>query len=135
VDAALLSVLGLALLVSSIAAFLWATQRLGPAADPLSLLRLALVMTPLAATASLPMLSLAYFSCFHGLAGRTPGKMLVGLEVRQEGGGRLGCGRAFLRTVGYLISALPLALGFFWATGHERLAWHDLLAGSEVLTL
>ncbi len=35
---------------------------------------------------------------------------------------------------GMVISALPLALGFLWAGGHERLAWHDLLAGSEVLS-
>lgn len=135
VDAALLCVLLLSLVASCVAAFLWGAQRLGPAADPLALLRLALVMTPLAVGLSIPLLTLSYFSCFHGLAGRTPGKMLVGLEVRSVEGGRLGCGRAFLRTVGYMISALPLALGFIWAGGRERLAWHDLLAGSEVLTL
>jgi len=132
-DAGLISVLVAALLASSAAAFVWAARHLGPAADPASLLRLAVVMAPLALCFSLPVLSLAYFTCFHGLSGSTPGKMLLGLQVRSLCGGRLGCGRAFLRSVGYLLSAIPLAMGFLWAGGSERLAWHDLMAGSEVL--
>jgi len=133
VDTVVLLVLSMGLLASASAAFVWAAGRLGPQADPEALLRLALVMVPLAAPLSLPALGLAYFTCFHGLAGSTPGKMLLGLEVVSEHGGRLGCGRALLRSVGYLISALPLALGFLWAAGAERLAWHDLMAHSEVL--
>jgi uncharacterized RDD family membrane protein YckC len=133
VDTSLLLVLLLALLTSAVAAFYWAALRLGTAADPMSLLRLALVMVPLGVPLTVFVLGLAYFSCFHGLAGGTPGKMLLGLEVRSLEGGRLGCGRALLRSVSYLLSALPLALGFLWAIGAERLAWHDLMAGSEVL--
>ena len=60
---------------------------------------------------------LAYFTYFHGATGRTPGKMLLGLQVVSTDGATISFGTAFLRAVGYLISSLlfTFPLGFIWA--------------------
>src|SRR3954471_6217242 len=46
--------------------------------------------------------------------GQTPGKLLFGLRVIRTDGQRLGVGKAFLRCIGYWISAIVFALGFLW---------------------
>jgi uncharacterized RDD family membrane protein YckC len=42
-------------------------------------------------------------------------------------------GRAALRVFGYLISAVPCYLGFFWILGRQRRGWHDKIADTEVV--
>jgi uncharacterized RDD family membrane protein YckC len=74
----------------------------------------------------------AYLVVFWWLLGQTPGKWLLGVHIVPVGGGRMTLKRALLRLVGYLISALPLYLGFVWLLGPRRLGWHDLFAGTEV---
>jgi uncharacterized RDD family membrane protein YckC len=133
VDSFLLLVLSLASAALAAAAFIRAAGGLGDAADLERLLILAVVLAGLALPVAAVALGLAYFTSFHGLVGSTPGKMLFGLEVRGADGLPLGCGRAFLRSVSYLLSAIPASLGFLWATGRDRLAWHDLIAESQVL--
>jgi uncharacterized RDD family membrane protein YckC len=66
---------------------------------------------------------------------RTPGMALLGLRiVREEDGGRLTPARVAVRYGGYLLSALPLLLGFAWAFFDSRKqAWHDKLAGTVVV--
>ncbi|MFH0808882.1 MAG: RDD family protein [Pseudomonadota bacterium] len=131
VDALVLTTLLAAVVALSATAFAWATRPLDPAGLP-ALLRLILVLVPVGLPVAAVGLVVTYFTCFHGLSGSTPGKMLLGLRVCDESGERLGCGPAFLRCVGYMVSALPFVLGFLWAAGKRRLAWHDRLAHSQV---
>ena len=81
-------------------------------------------------------INIAYFTYFHGTTGRTPGKMLLGLQVYCANGAEVSFGIAFLRAVGYLVSSLLLTipLGFIWAAFDKRKqAWHDKIAGTVVI--
>jgi uncharacterized RDD family membrane protein YckC len=81
-------------------------------------------------------LAMIYFSVFHACCGRTIGKMIMGIQVVSVDNGLLPPGRAFLRYVGYFISAIPAAAGFYWSViDKSRDAWHDKLAGSHVISL
>lgn len=76
----------------------------------------------------------AYFIYFHGMTGQTPGKKLLGLAVVRTDGEPMTFGIAFLRWVGYIISKLPLFLGFIWAAFDGRKqGWHDKIAGTCVI--
>ncbi|HAR50179.1 MAG TPA: RDD family protein [Smithella sp.] len=76
---------------------------------------------------------LFYFTYFHGTTGRTPGKMLLGLQVVSADATMITFGTAFLRTVGYFISFIYL-LGFIWAAFDKRKqGWHDKIAGTVVI--
>jgi uncharacterized RDD family membrane protein YckC len=80
--------------------------------------------------------SIVYFTYFHGIKGRTPGKMLLGLQVLSAEGNPIGFGTAFLRSVGYLVSSLlfTFPLGFIWAAFDRRKqGWHDKIAGTVVI--
>jgi uncharacterized RDD family membrane protein YckC len=78
--------------------------------------------------------AMAYFTWFHGTLGRTPGKMLMGLRVIQASGDPMTPGVAFLRWVGYLISAIPFSLGFLWvAFDRRKQGWHDKIAMTLVI--
>jgi uncharacterized RDD family membrane protein YckC len=84
-------------------------------------------------TASL-LANMTYFTWFHGIAGRTPGKMLLGLRVIQASGDPMSPGIAFLRWVGYLISGPVLCLGFLWiAFDDKKQGWHDKIAATLVI--
>lgn len=80
------------------------------------------------------MLSLTYFSFFHGAWGQTIGKMIFGLRVVRVDGQPLSFFRALARTISYALSALPLFLGFFWVglTSSKR-SWHDRISGTMVM--
>jgi uncharacterized RDD family membrane protein YckC len=78
--------------------------------------------------------NIAYFTYFHGSTGRTPGKMLLGLQVVSVEGGRISFGTAFLRSVGYLVSSLVFCLGYIWiAFDKRKQGWHDKIAGTVVI--
>ncbi|MBN1548981.1 MAG: RDD family protein [Syntrophaceae bacterium] len=78
---------------------------------------------------------MVYFTYFIGICGRTPGKMLFGLKVIRDDGEPLNFGVAFLRWIGYLISSLPLNLGFIWiAFDRRKQGFHDKIAGTLVIT-
>jgi uncharacterized RDD family membrane protein YckC len=80
-------------------------------------------------------LDMIYFTWFHGAAGRTPGKMLLGLRVVQATGEPMTFGLAFLRWTGYLISKAVFYLGFIWiAVDRRKQGWHDKIAGTFVVT-
>lgn len=80
--------------------------------------------------------TIVYFTYFHGSVGQTPGKMLCGLKVVRINGEPLGYGRAFLRWAGYLPSSLIFGLGFLWiAWDRRKQAWHDKIAGTHVIRL
>jgi uncharacterized RDD family membrane protein YckC len=79
-------------------------------------------------------ISMFYFTYFHGAAGQTPGKMILGLKVVQTTGEQMTFGLAFLRWVGYIISAVIFYLGFIWiAFDAKKQGWHDKIAGTIVI--
>ncbi|MGZ6209278.1 MAG: RDD family protein [Syntrophales bacterium] len=79
-------------------------------------------------------ISMFYFTYFHGAAGQTPGKMIFGLKVVQSTGEQMTFGLAFLRWVGYIISAIIFYLGFAWiAFDPKKQGWHDKIAGTVVV--
>jgi uncharacterized RDD family membrane protein YckC len=92
---------------------------------PVSLTTLVLLASPLVVA--------LYEIVFWRLRGQTPGKWLLGIRVVALGGGKVGVGRAIVRVVGYLVSALPFYLGFLWVLGPERRGFHDRLANTEVV--
>jgi uncharacterized RDD family membrane protein YckC len=54
--------------------------------------------------------------------------------VNAETGERLTFAQAALRYVGYIVSFVPLLVGYFWMLGNPRKqTWHDLLAKSVVI--
>jgi uncharacterized RDD family membrane protein YckC len=80
------------------------------------------------------LINIAYFTYFHGLTGRTPGKMLLGLQVVSVDGSRISFGIAFLRSVGYLVSSIVFCLGYIWiGFDKKKQGWHDKIAGTVVI--
>lgn len=67
----------------------------------------------------------------------TPGKLALRLRiVDAETGQPPRLGRLVLRYLGYLISALPLGLGYFWMLWDARQqTWHDKLGRTLVVRL
>ncbi len=74
-----------------------------------------------------------YYVWGWGVAGATPGKKLIGLAVETHGGSSpIGPVCALVRLIGYVVSALPLGLGFLMVPfAGEGL--HDKLAGTRVV--
>jgi uncharacterized RDD family membrane protein YckC len=72
---------------------------------------------------------------FWAERGGTPGKLVLGLRiVDADTGGGPPIGRLVLRYFGYLISALPLGLGYLWMIWDRRAqCWHDKLARTLVV--
>jgi uncharacterized RDD family membrane protein YckC len=67
--------------------------------------------------------------------GATPGKMAVGAKiVDAASGGRPTTARFVARYVAYLVSALPMFLGFVWiALDRRKQGWHDKIARTVVV--
>jgi uncharacterized RDD family membrane protein YckC len=77
---------------------------------------------------------IAYFTYFHGTTGRTPGKMLLGLQVLSADGTSISYSIAFLRAVGYLVSGALFNIGFIWAAfDKKKQGWHDKMADTVVI--
>ena len=80
------------------------------------------------------LISLLYFAL--PLARRhqaTPGKRCFDLQVTTRDEEAVGLLRALWRTLCYVISAIPLWIGFFIAGLKSKRALHDLLAGTQVV--
>jgi uncharacterized RDD family membrane protein YckC len=97
--------------------------------------------------------TLLYTSCEMWLAA-TPGKLIVGLRIRQQNGGAADRWRLFLRwqtkyywvicsmlfaltgaSVMYVLGGLVntfLIIGCFFAANDDKLTWHDQWAGTAV---
>jgi uncharacterized RDD family membrane protein YckC len=80
-----------------------------------------------------PVIAALYFVAFWATVGQTPGKWLMGIKIVPIEGGRLTLRRSLLRLVGYVLSALPVYLGFLWILGPNRRGWHDRLARTVVI--
>jgi uncharacterized RDD family membrane protein YckC len=65
----------------------------------------------------------------------TPGKMILSIKiVDARHGGSLSVTQCLIRYFAYLVSMLPLGLGFLWiAFDKRKQAWHDKLAGTIVV--
>ncbi len=73
------------------------------------------------------------FVCL-ALAGRTPGKWLVGVRIVCADGSTLTIRRALVRTLVFPLSALLFGLGFIMIIfQREHRALHDLIAGTVVV--
>jgi uncharacterized RDD family membrane protein YckC len=79
-------------------------------------------------------LASTYFVFLHGYGGKTVGKILMGIRLINNEGERVGFGEAFIRWLGYYISAAFLFAGFLWAlVDSECQTWHDKLSGTYVV--
>jgi uncharacterized RDD family membrane protein YckC len=68
------------------------------------------------------------------MAGKTPGKALLGLRVLTRQGGVLSAWSAAVRTIALPLSYLLFGAGFLGIMiGKERRALHDVIAGSAVV--
>jgi len=77
---------------------------------------------------------MAYFTYFHGICGKTPGKMLFGLRVTRVSGEPLGMGAALLRWFGYANSFFFFNLGFLWIMfDGKKQGFHDKIAETVVI--
>jgi uncharacterized RDD family membrane protein YckC len=75
-----------------------------------------------------------YFIAFTTVGGQSIGKMALGIKVISQEEHAVPIGRATLRTLAYLVSALPLGAGFLpGVIGADRLALHDRLAHTRVV--
>ena len=82
------------------------------------------------------LLGLAYYAYLEGSAsGQTVGKRAMNIRVIDfAGGGPIGPGRALLRYIGRILSAIPCALGYFWMLwDKEKQTWHDKIATTVVV--
>lgn len=81
-------------------------------------------------------LGLIYYTVLEGgAAGQTLGKRALGIRViSHETGGPIGYGRALVRYLGRIVSAIVLFLGYLWMLWDgEKQTWHDKMAGSVVV--
>ena len=87
------------------------------------------------ASAAMPLLGALAVLAFWRLRGATPGKLAVGIRIVDAStGGPAPLGRLALRLLCYLVSALPLYLGFLWiAADRRKQGWHDKIAKTLVI--
>ncbi len=80
---------------------------------------------------------LVYLPWFWGHGGQTPGMTLFHVRVvRENDGGPLTTGQAYVRLVGFWISAAVFYLGFIWILfDPRRQGWHDKIAGTVVIAV
>jgi uncharacterized RDD family membrane protein YckC len=84
--------------------------------------------------AFLLLLNGGYFIAFTAVGGQSIGKMAVGIKVISQEESTVPIGRATIRTLAYIVSALPLGAGFVpGVLGADRLALHDRLAHTRVV--
>lgn len=77
-----------------------------------------------------------YFLLFMLSASQTPGMKRKQLSVVTKDGTPLDFQRACMRGLGYLISILPVMLGFVWALiDPEHLTWADKVSGTYIKKL
>jgi uncharacterized RDD family membrane protein YckC len=81
------------------------------------------------------LLAWTYFAYFWKTRGATPGQRLMHIRVvdstTYQG---ISTRQSVVRYLGYIVSALPLYLGFIWASfdSHKQ-GWHDKIAGTVVI--
>lgn len=76
-----------------------------------------------------------FFILFWHFKSATPGKMILGLKIIDaSNGGSLSIGKCVIRYLGYIISIIPICLGFIWVGfDKQKQGWHDKIAGTYVV--
>ncbi len=87
------------------------------------------------ASAAMPLVAAAAVIGFWRYCGATPGKLAVAVRIVDARTGQpVGTGRLALRLACYVVSALPLYLGFLWiAFDRRKQGWHDKIARTVVI--
>ena len=82
------------------------------------------------------LLGLAYYTYLEGSpSGQTVGKRAMSIRVIDFNGmGPIGPGRALIRYLGRIVSAIPCGLGYWWMLWDpEKQTWHDKFATTVVV--
>jgi uncharacterized RDD family membrane protein YckC len=75
-----------------------------------------------------------YYAYYWTASGKTPGMILLGIQVVGQDGSRAGTRRGLVRTLAFPLSFILLGLGFVSILfEHDRRALHDLIAGTAVI--
>ncbi len=75
-----------------------------------------------------------YFLFLLGYSGKTIGKMLLKIKVVKEDGSDIGFYESAKRWFGYIVSMIPLFLGFLWALfDDKKQSFHDKIANTIVI--
>jgi uncharacterized RDD family membrane protein YckC len=75
-----------------------------------------------------------YFAYYWMASGKTPGMVMLGVQVVGQDGSPVGAKRGLVRTLAFPLSFLLLGLGFLGILlGHDRRALHDVIAGTAVV--
>ena len=74
---------------------------------------------------------------FWRIKGATPGKMLLSMQVvDMKTGDKMSFRQSIIRYVGYIVSTIPLFLGFFWiGIDKKKQSWHDKIASTVVVRI
>jgi uncharacterized RDD family membrane protein YckC len=75
-----------------------------------------------------------YYAYFWTASGKTPGMVILGVQVIGQDGSHVGTRRGLVRTLAFPLSFLLLGLGFLGILlGRDRRALHDVIAGTAVV--
>ena len=75
-----------------------------------------------------------YYAYFWTASGKTPGMVLLGVQVIGQDGTRAGTRRGLIRTAAFPLSFILLGLGFLGILlGSDRRALHDVIADTAVV--
>ena len=75
-----------------------------------------------------------YYAYFWTASGKTPGMVLLGVQVVGADGGHAGTRRGLIRALTFPLSFIPAGLGFAGILlGRDRRALHDVMAGTAVV--
>jgi uncharacterized RDD family membrane protein YckC len=79
-------------------------------------------------------LSILYYVVAWSRSGQTIAKSVLGIKVVGSDGKPLSVGKALLRYLGYILSAIVFSIGFLWvAFDKKRQGWHDKIASSYAI--
>ncbi len=77
----------------------------------------------------------AYFPCFWGWRGQTPGKTVMKIRITRFDGSHIGWSGAVMRFLSYIISLISL-IGIIWiAFDDRRQGFHDKIADTFVIRI
>lgn len=81
------------------------------------------------------LLGLGYAVYFEGTKnGQTIGKKMQGIRAVPNGGGSMDPGKALIRYVCKIVSAIPCGLGFWWMLwDKDKQTWHDKLSSTSIV--
>ena len=94
------------------------------------------VLPPVPLVAFLLLLNGGYLWAFTAAGGQTIGKMIAGIRVVERGSVTVPPRTALLRTAAYLLSLLPVGLGFLVSLlDPERRTFHDRIVDTRVINI